>query len=296
VSVVIAFLNGRNFLAEAIESVFSQTFSNWELLLVDDGSTDTSTETAIRCAERNPGRVRYFEHPDHQNLGVCASRNLAIRNAAGESVAILDADDVWMPRKLEEQAAVLRHHPEVAAVFGASQYWRSWTGEVGESASDYVPEIGVPSNSVIGPPHSLLLFYPLGTASAPCPSDILIRRDALQRIGGFEQEFTGVYQLYEDQAFLAKLYLSAPVFISGECWTRYRLHQQSCCASVAQAGQKDAARLFFLNWLGQYLRSHGIEDPHIWRAYHRAMRPYRRRMLSRFHPNHFLLRVRDLFK
>ena len=74
---------------------------------IDDGSSDESTGVAKRCAEEYPGRVYYFEHPQHRNRGVCFSRNLGVKQATGEYVALLDADDVWLPRKLERQLAIL---------------------------------------------------------------------------------------------------------------------------------------------------------------------------------------------
>ena len=83
VSVIIPFLNAEKFIREAIESVLRQSYDNWELLLIDDGSTDGSTEVALMYTERHPGKVRYFEHKDHQNRGTCASRNLGIRHASG---------------------------------------------------------------------------------------------------------------------------------------------------------------------------------------------------------------------
>src|ERR687889_2435319 len=90
VSSIIIFLNRERFIQEAIESVFAQTYDNWELLLVDDGSTDGSTQIALRYAERYPEKVRYLEHPGHQNSGMSASRNLGIRYAKGEYIAFLD--------------------------------------------------------------------------------------------------------------------------------------------------------------------------------------------------------------
>jgi glycosyltransferase involved in cell wall biosynthesis len=94
ISVIIIFLNSEEFIQEAIESVFAQTYNNWELLLVDDGSTDGSTNIALQYAEQHGERVRYLEHNNRQNRGMSASRNLGIREAKGEYIAFLDADDV----------------------------------------------------------------------------------------------------------------------------------------------------------------------------------------------------------
>ena len=95
VSCIIIFFNAEKFLGEAIESVFAQTYKNWELLLVDDGSTDDSTTIALNYAEQYPEKVCYLEHEGHQNRGMSATRNLGIRLATGEYIAFLDADDIW---------------------------------------------------------------------------------------------------------------------------------------------------------------------------------------------------------
>src|SRR5919199_4729628 len=96
ISVIIIFLNEEKFIQEAIESVFAQTYDRWELLLVDDGSTDDSTRIALQYAAQFPDKVRYLEHPDHLNRGASASRNLGISHANGDILAFLDSDDVWL--------------------------------------------------------------------------------------------------------------------------------------------------------------------------------------------------------
>src|SRR5688572_6006241 len=98
VSVVIIFLDAEEFIQEAIDSVFSQTYEMWELLLVDDGSKDSSSMIARRYAEEFPAKVRYLHHHGHQNLDMPASRNVGITAARGEYIAFLDADDIWLPQ------------------------------------------------------------------------------------------------------------------------------------------------------------------------------------------------------
>ena len=100
VSVVTIFFNGERFLADAIESVLAQRFDRWELLLVDDGSTDGSTAIARGYASAHPDRIRYLEHDQHANLGMSPSRNVGIRASSAPYVAFIDADDVWLPAKL----------------------------------------------------------------------------------------------------------------------------------------------------------------------------------------------------
>ena len=76
VSVITIFLNGERFIREAIESILTQTMDSWELLLVDDGSTDRSTEIALWYEKEHPAKIKYFEHKGHRNLGMSASRQL----------------------------------------------------------------------------------------------------------------------------------------------------------------------------------------------------------------------------
>lgn len=271
VSVIAIFLNEERFIREAIESVVAQTYDAWELLLVDDGSTDASTEIAQRYAERYPGKIRYLEHGHHANRGMSASRNLGILNARGEYLAFLDADDVWFPQKLDRQVAILRSHPEAAMVFGRSQYWNSWTGNSDDGAKDNIPELGVQADVLFRPPAMTTLLYPLGLGTAPCPSDLMLRRDAVARVGGFEESFTGNYQMYEDQAFLAKVYLNETVFVSSECWARYRIHVDSCMSVVVRNGHYWSVRRFFLNWLENYLREQRLQDKSVWSALQKAL-------------------------
>jgi len=263
VTVITPFLNAAPFIREAIDSVLAQSYGHWELLLVDDGSTDSSTQLALDFAKRFPDRIRYLEHAGHRNLGTCASRNLAIRHARGKYLALLDADDVWLPEKLERQVTILERHPDASMVYGATRYWQGWTGNPVDLARDRTPDLGIPTDTLYRPPALATLLYPLGQGTAPCPSDLMLRRDLIDQIGGFEEAFDSGYQLYEDQAFLAKVYLHAAVFVSSETWDQYRIHPDSCSSEVERQGRDRSVRRFFLDWLERYLREAGITDAAI---------------------------------
>jgi glycosyltransferase involved in cell wall biosynthesis len=270
VSVIVCFLNEERFLAEAVHSVLDQTFADWELLLVDDGSTDASSTIARQLAATNPGCIDYLEHADHRNLGLSASRNAGIRRARGRYVAFLDADDTWYPPKLEEQVAILERHPEVAMVVGASRYWRSWSGH--SEGTDVVIPIGIESDNVVAPPQLMTALYPLGTGAGPPPSDIMLRRDVVQEVNGFEASFRGPLALYEDQAFLSKVYRRYPVYVASACWDRYRLRADSIVATVNAAGRYWQVRSHFLRWLRSDLDRTGGASPAVQDALSRAIR------------------------
>jgi glycosyltransferase involved in cell wall biosynthesis len=284
--VVIIFLNAERFIRDAVESVFAQTYPHCELFLVDDGSTDGSSDIARAYAARLPSRVQYLEHPHHANHGMSASRNLGIASARGEFVAFVDADDVWLPHKLERQVEIMHRQPEAALVYGLTHYWFSWTGKPEDLGRDFIPDLGVVPNTLVRPPRLLSLLLQ-SKAPSPCPSDFLVRRELLQRVGGFEETFQGIYQLFEDQAFLSKIYLNEPVFVAGESWFRYRQHPKSWDSLMAAADKKYTAGLFFLAWLERYLDRHGVTNIEILRALRRKRWRYR-------HPSwhRLLMRVR----
>jgi glycosyltransferase involved in cell wall biosynthesis len=290
VSVVTIFRNEQRFLGEAIASVFGQEYGPWELLLVDDGSVDSSTEIARQYAKRCPDRVRFLEHPGHASRGMSASRNLGVRSARGGYIALLDADDVWLPGKLRHQVAILESHPSAGMVFGTSRYWHGWTGDPEDARRDHERGLTLRSPTLFCPPQLTVLLYPLGNGPAPCPSDLLIRADVARRTGGFEERFTGVYQLYEDQAFLSKVYLSADVVATGECHCLYRRHPDSCVSSVLRDGHYDRVRWFFLRWLEQYLKENGIDDPRVSELLQAASWRFRHPMLHslRTRSNYYL--------
>lgn len=107
ISVIVPFLNQERFLSEAVESVLARTYDDWQLLLADDGSTDASPDIVCENADRRPGRIVFLAHPNGAH-GPPLARNAGLRHAAGDYVAFLDAEDVWLPRKLEEHTAIPR--------------------------------------------------------------------------------------------------------------------------------------------------------------------------------------------
>ncbi len=265
VSSIIIFFNAEKFLEEAIQSILAQTYTSWELLLVDDGSIDGSTTIAQRYAAQNPNQIYYHDHPNHLNCGKGASRNLGINKAKGELIAFLDADDIWLPNKLEEQIAILQANPEVEMLYGDTLYWHSWTGNPEATQRDFIPRLGVESGKLIHPP-MLLPLYLRGKAAVPCTCSILVKREIAKEVGGFEEDFRGVYNIYEDQAFYAKISLIASAQAINRCWDKYRQHSEASVAIAQITRQEDEARRFFLEWLGDYLTAKKIENKVVWEA------------------------------
>ena len=265
VSVIVIFLDAARFFEEAVASVFAQTYADWELLLVDDGSTDGSSALAREYSARNSDRVRYLTHPRCENRGMSASRNLGLREARGEYVAFLDADDIWLPGKLAQQVEILASYPSAMMLYGQTLRWHSWNPT--SETPDEPRSLPFEGDRVIDPPN--LLRWLLQRQAIPAIDSVLAQRQAAVDVGGFADEFRG---LYEDQAFYARMFLRYPVFASSECWDRYRKHDDSACAAAVRRGELDDARRMFLNFVERHLVFERCRDAEIWRLLRREWR------------------------
>lgn len=280
VSIICIFLDEERFLAEAIASVLAQSCPDFELILVDDGSTDASSAIARDHAARDPQRIRYLEHPGHANRGMSASRNLGIAAATAEFVAFIDADDAWLPHKLDAQLAIMQGHPEVQLVCGALNYWYSWDGGTRE---DVVEQTGHRADCVLHPPETGLALYPLGEAHAVAPSDALVRRTLFAAVGMFEEEFPG---LYEDQVFFSKVYMQVPIYCASQVFTNYRQHPDSCVHRTHAEGRYLEGRAKFIGWLAGWMEPRELPGkPRLMRALRREQwklaHPFATRVINR---------------
>jgi glycosyltransferase involved in cell wall biosynthesis len=262
VSAIATFLNGEPYLEEAIDSVFRQTYRSWELVLCDDGSTDGSTEIARAYAERWPDRIRYVEHEGHENRGLCATRILGLEHARGELITWIDADDVWLPEKLERQLALLAAHPEAAMVYGHGEYWYSWTGKPSDAGRDRPTAVGVDTDTIVQPPAAAISFV-RKEGHVPGDSAVLVRREALDEVGGFDPTFPDAGS---DNVVWFKICLERPVYVSSDIWFRYRQHEASFVAQARQTVTERRVRLRYLHGLSEYLRDRGREGDEAWQA------------------------------
>jgi len=169
-SVIIPSYNYAEFLPAAIESVLAQTDQDFELLIVDDGSTDESV--AVACAYADP-RVRVLAQ---RHRGIGAARNQGIRAARGRYIAFLDADDVWVPSKLAAQCDLLERRPDVGLVYGRFGVIDA-SGRVRSSGRTYLAP--KPSGAII---RHLLARNVIGT-----PSTICLRRHVIQAGSAFDE-------------------------------------------------------------------------------------------------------------
>jgi len=169
VSVIIPTFNRAHLVGSAIQSVLGQTYQDFEIIVVDDGSTDNTRE--VVRAFTDP-RVIYVPRP---NGDLSAARNTGIRASRGEYIAFLDDDDLYLPNKLAVQVRFMDQNPEVGWTSGGYRM----TDMQGKPLREYRPWLNSPSLDV----RAWLLGYPL-----TCPTAVMIRREWLGRVGGFDEQ------------------------------------------------------------------------------------------------------------
>ncbi len=271
VSVVICFYNEEKFLEEAISSVLKQNYTNWELLMVDDGSTDNSINIALNYADKYANKIFYCVHDGHSNRGLSASRNLGIRKSKGSLIALLDADDAWLEGKLLTQVSIFQRNPEIGMAAEASLYWNDWSDL--NKPNVHVP-IGIAPELIYEPFELMYYLYPLGEGAAPVPSGLMIKKEVFERSGFFEESYVKEYSLYEDQAFLSKIYLQEKVYISSACNNLYRQRPGSIVTWVREKGHYYDVREYFLKWLQSFLAQKKIKDKRLKRLLIKALFRY----------------------
>ena len=168
VSVVIPAYNGRELIARTIESILAQTWPAVEVIVVDDGSTDGTSEVVARFGDR----IRFFQQ---KNSGCAAARNLGLLHAKGEFVAVLDQDDLWVPHKLERQIPRFGEDPKIGVVYAGIEFFLIHSGEV---TATYYPSEEPTVHDVLG--HMTLALQTM-----------VFRRSALDQIGLFDASLVG---------------------------------------------------------------------------------------------------------
>lgn len=202
VSVIIPTYNRANLLKHAVDSVLTQTYPYFEIIIIDDGSTDHTSDVV---AQKKDPRIRY-EQQSASGLPA-AARNHGIRIARGAFIAFLDSDDLWLPNKLERQIALAQSHPDVGLFYGIAETFGS------ESSESTVPVTMMRSGTIF---EDLLFFNFIPTLTA------LIPRSVFDVVGVFEErpEFKAI----EDYDLWLRIAQRYTVLRSDKVLARYRKH------------------------------------------------------------------------
>ncbi len=219
VTVLLPVYNGEKYLLESVQSILQQTFSDFEFLIVDDGSTDRSADI---IASFGDSRIRVLKNPERLKLS--GALNRGIQEAKGKYIARMDADDIAMPGRLEGQFRFMEQHPDVGVCGSAIEiFGRKQQTRVNQYPAD-AEEI-----------KAYALF------DCPfCHPAVMIRKDLLQKHG---LEYDGSYYPTEDYELWARATLLFQTANIDEILLRYRVHDESMTGSDWDRMDSQAARI-----------------------------------------------------
>jgi glycosyltransferase involved in cell wall biosynthesis len=210
VSVVIPAYNAAQYIGESLNPVFAQTFTDYEVIVVNDGSPDT--ENLERSLRPFLTRIKYIKQP---NRGAGAARNEGVRAARGEFVAFLDADDQWLPNYLDEQMKFLRHHNYDLVCADALHF-----GESPLAGKTYMETL-MPSAPATG---EVTLLSLLSAKHSLITSGVLVRRQLVLDVGFFDERLRNA-QDFDLWVRLARH--GAKLAYQRKVLVRYRSHENS---------------------------------------------------------------------
>jgi glycosyltransferase involved in cell wall biosynthesis len=208
ISVIIPTYNSDKFIGDTIRSVLHQTCTDYEIIVIDDGSTD-STKKII---ENNFSQARYFYIP---NQGVSKARNYGIRRARGEFIAFLDADDLWLPEKLEKQLEVFKNDPELMLVFTENLDFDT----DGFRKTVYLKKERLMKGDVV---KNIFLYSNVTT------STVMVRKQVFQETGDFDESL----KVAEDDNLWMRIALKFRIQLLDEVLVHYRWTENSLSRSA----------------------------------------------------------------
>lgn len=201
VSVIIPTYNNAKYIDKSINSVLSQTYKDFEIIIVDDGSSDNTKEVL----KQYNGKIKYYYQ---ENKGVSFARNKGIRESSGEYIAFLDSDDVWFPNKIEIQILILEKDEKVGLVCSLVT-----------TIDNGGKPLGIIKPSKL-PGESFGEFFFLGSSY---PSTYLIRKRCFDEVGLFDEKIA----ILEDLDICLRIALKFKIKIESEPLVYYRIHSQN---------------------------------------------------------------------
>ncbi|TPD73565.1 glycosyltransferase family 2 protein [Flavobacterium microcysteis] len=213
-SIIIPLYNKQNYIAATLQSVLDQTFSDFEILVINDASTDNSLAVA---QEFNDSRIKIINHPI--NKGLPASRNTGIDNAGARYLAFLDADDIWKPQYLEKIHELIINYPE-ASLF-ATKYVEIYNNSTPIELSHQV-ETGMLDN----------FFVQNSIKSIYCPSSLCIEKVVFEKVGYYKDIYFG-----EDIDLNIRIHLAFKMAYLNESLVRYNFHSENQITHASMAGK-----------------------------------------------------------
>lgn len=212
VSICISSYNHARYLPQTIDSVLTQTYQDFELIIVDDGSSDNSHGVLTDYQQRYPDKIRYVWHDNHANRGISASCNLAISLAQGRLFAWLGSDDYWFPEKLAKQVSFFEHHPEVGMLHTSAL-------TLGANGTLY-PVLNVRDTIDPQPLTAMVISNPVVASTAMMPTRLFTE------LGAFDETL-----VFSDWELWIRIAARYPIGFLAEPSCAYRVHGQNVSIS-----------------------------------------------------------------
>ena len=227
VSIVLTLYNGERFIAGTLESVLAQTYPEWELIVVNDASTDRSAE--IVSSFDDP-RIRVITLPENGQL--CQAHIIGDREVRGKYMAVLDKDDLWLPEKLAQQVAYLEEHPNTAACFTMMSFI---DGNGLPREDTFLKEIFTAPNRE----QAEWIHEFLTTGNHLCHPSAMVRTEALREVG----DYSLLYLQVQDYDLWLRLVLKYDIHVIQEPLVKYRRFEES--GSLSQKSRENDRRMLF---------------------------------------------------
>ncbi|WP_304067734.1 glycosyltransferase family 2 protein [Pedobacter glucosidilyticus] len=223
ITVFMAVYNGERFLREALNSILQQTFQNFELLIVNDGSTDHSENIIHQYTDP---RIRLINN--QKNQGLVITRNIGLQEAKGKYIAILDSDDIALPQRLEIQYNFMENHPDIAICGSKAIQFNHLNEEVLiDVPTDYLAERLIFGNVFVN-------------------SSIILKRAAALEVGGYQN-----YSLGEDYDLALRISEFYPIANLNQILVKYRVHQHNITLTENKALSQEELKIIkalYLRW------------------------------------------------
>ena len=224
VSINLCCYNGEQYLEEALQSIFLQTYKEWELVVVNDGSIDSTERIIARHSDAGWPIVYHSQ----KNAGLGTARNKAFQLSTGEYLAFIDQDDVWLPQKLEKQVAAFEMDRSLALVYSDTYYINQDGKKLGTAFKRSPPPKGDPFIGLLTRRNFM-----------PCLT-VVVKRQTVQDVGGFNETL----KYSEDYDLFLKIAFKYKVSCIPEPLARNRLHAGNLGGTGSVAMMKEALQVF----------------------------------------------------
>lgn len=214
ISVIVTSYNYEQFIGKTIESLLNQTIKDFEIIVIDDGSSDASVDV-IRSYNSSHPELKFIQHPDKKNHGLAASVKLAIEHCAGEFIAFCESDDYWHEEHIEKLLEFIKCNPNASLIFNELIV-------INNSSNKEYTQYVAHSNQFLKSNSGKNIFPHLTSNPMPTFSSACIRRSLLTQC-----DFNSFIRPYLDFWLWRQLCLLHPIYFVEECITYWRKHDQS---------------------------------------------------------------------